>query len=39
MHKAAYETAHDARVPEGKITSLKQCQMGTPLGNVCRKNS
>jgi len=28
MHKAAYETRHDAHVPEGKITSSKCIKYG-----------
>lgn len=30
MHKAAYETEHDARVPEGKRTSLEHTESGHP---------
>lgn len=39
MHKAAYETGHDAHVPEGKINIFKAYQIWTPIGNLWRKNS
>lgn len=38
MHKAAYETGHDAHVPEGKRTSFEHTEYGHPQ-EICAENT